>query len=145
MRYIFFVLFSFLCIVFIACKPAAYPKLVTNIKNADSVLVQFFEPGTLKNLKFKVSNEALGITKLTEYIEGSGKGAKNTCPVDGYICFYEKGKKLLTATLQYRNDCWQLNPELDGKIVYIAMQAEGKTFFTALEREAQKNEIILNF
>ena len=143
----FFYISFFITLLFFvaACTQAPYPKLVTQAQQADSIVVHFFEPGTSKGIKHKSTTLALGLTKIVAYLADGNIGTKNTCPVDGVISFYLKGKPILKTTLQYRETCWQINAELNGKIVYITMPAEGKTFFTALEKDADKNEIILNF
>jgi hypothetical protein len=132
-------------IIIVACQPAPYPKISAAIQNTDSIVINFFEPGSLKATKQKITIVPLGINKIKDYINDGSKGVKNTCATDGVIAFYQKNKPLLKATLQYRNNCWQINTEQNGSMAYIALPAEGKTFFEALEKEADKNEIILNF
>jgi hypothetical protein len=136
---------AIIVVCFISCTNPAYPTLAKQCSTANKVFVHFYETGTKHVVKSKVAKTEEAINVVRNYLDG-GKATNNNCKPDGIVLFYNNDSMQVKAYIHYKEpDCWQLSTKVNNQWVYINLPAEGKTFFEALERDADKNDIILNF
>ncbi len=128
-----------------SCTSPAYPGLATQCSNANKVFIHFYEEGTTHIIKSKVATNQEAIGLVRNYLDG-GKAPNNNCKPDGIVIFYKNDSTQVKTYIHYKHpNCWQLSTKVNNEWVYIDLPAEGKTFFEALEKEADKNDIIINF
>jgi hypothetical protein len=128
-----------------SCTSPAYKGLAKQCSNANKVFVHFYEAGTKHVVKSKVAKEEEAIGVVRNYLDG-GKAPNNNCKPDGMVVFYNNDSIQIKAYIHYKQpNCWQLSTKVNNEWVYIDLSAEGKTFFEALEKDADKNDIILYF
>lgn len=104
----------------------------SKLSGADSVIINFYEPGTETIGRTVTTTEKNAIKRLTEFI--SGKEAELfKCGYDGNILFFEKEKPASDVSFKFSDEsCRHFLLDVKGELVSTIMSNEAADFLRSL-------------
>lgn len=117
-------------VLFCSCKQSVLNQKLTG---SDSLVVEFFHPGTDSIARTVQTRQPHAISRMIEFVDAKGTEPKK-CGYDGAMSFYAKGQRVLPVLFKYSVDsCRHFVFELDGKLMGAKMKNEAKDFLESLE------------
>ena len=109
-------------------------EVSTKLSGSDSIIINFYTPGTENIAKSVNTAEKKAINRISEFI-----AAKETelfkCGYDGNILFFEKGKQVSDVSFKYSDEaCRHFLLDVKGELVATKMSNESSDFLKSLSR-----------
>ena len=103
------------------------------LSGSDSLVINFYEPGTTTVVQTVATTEAAAIRRLTEFVS-----AKETeifkCGYDGNLLFFEKGNQVSDVSFKFSDEtCRHFLMDIKGKLVATTMSAAAANFLSDLK------------
>ncbi len=108
------------------------PAIVRQLAGSDSLVITFNLPGTDTILSTINTTETKAIQQLAGYLAGKEQ-AKQSCGFDGNMIFFKGGQQVLPVVFKFSGDCRFFMYELENKLIYTEVSAEGSAFLESLK------------
>jgi hypothetical protein len=123
------VLIVIICVIS-ACGSSVVKSKLSGV---DSVVIQYYFPGTDSISKTITTNQEAAIRKLVGFT-ASRETENFKCGYDGNMIFYKDSQLALPIVFKYREkSCRHFLMDIDGKIISTKLSGEAADFFTSLD------------
>jgi hypothetical protein len=121
-----------------SCGDVGHPQIYADAKTADSIVLNFTDPGTTTIVKIASTTEKLGLDKIKDLYTGAAI-TPSKCQSDGAMLLYKEGKPIISGFFQFRNkDCKLIKVEVNNFPYYIKLSDEQAAFLASLEAKASE-------
>ena len=118
-------------VLLISCRNSAIKQ---KLSGADSLVIQYYIPGTDSVSKTINTTQKTAINKLIGFTNG-GQAEEYKCGYDGNLIFYKNGQTILPVVFKYLDkNCRHFLMEIDGKLTSTKLSSEASDFFTSLDQ-----------
>ncbi len=108
-------------------------EVSSKLSGTDSLVINFYEPGTTQIVQTVATAEASAIRRLTEFVS-----ARETeifkCGYDGNLLFFERGKQISDVSFKFSDEaCRHFLMDVKGKLVATTMSSAAADFLFDLK------------
>lgn len=127
-----FCLFLFLAAI-LCITSCSHSPVSKKLAGSDSLVVNFYAPGTDSAAKTFNTTDKNAIRKLIQFVDKK-PSEQFKCGYDGNFIFYANDKAVLPVVFQYKNkECRHFVFELDGQLMSTRLNNEAFDFLESLE------------